>query len=210
MAHRLSSFPLVYRFVSFSGYLAVRRCFGIPRLLRSRRLPCLAFGATARCSFLLQRNQFHAVRGQRTRYRVTVPGCGFFFDQLEILRPTDPVALHAETARAPRQMIVSCLYPTYVRGEAFLAARQGAQAAAEFQKILDHSGIVWNCWTGALARLGMARANALQARTSQGTAAADARVRTLADYKDFLTLWKNADPDIPILKQAKAEYARLQ
>jgi hypothetical protein len=56
---------------------------------------------------------------------------------------------------------ISCLYPTYIRGEAYLAARQGTQAAAEFQKILDHSGIVWNCWAGALARLGVARANAL-------------------------------------------------
>ena len=62
---------------------------------------------------------------------------------------------------------LSCLYPSYVRGEAFLAAGQGGAAAAEFQKILDHSGIVWNCWTGALAHLGVARANALQAKTSQ-------------------------------------------
>ena len=88
-------------------------------------------------------------------------------------------------------------------------AGQGKQSAAEFQKILDHSGIVWNCWTGALARLGVARANALQARTSQGADADAARVRALAAYKDFLTLWKDADPDIPILK-AEAEYARLQ
>jgi DNA-binding winged helix-turn-helix (wHTH) protein/tetratricopeptide (TPR) repeat protein len=64
---------------------------------------------------------------------------------------------------------ISCLYPTYVRGEAYLAAGQGSPAAAEFQKILDHSGIVWNCWTGALAHLGMARANALESRTSQGS-----------------------------------------
>jgi len=105
---------------------------------------------------------------------------------------------------------VSCLYPTYVRGEAYLAAGQGNAAAAEFQKILDHSGIVWNCWTGALAHLGVARANALQSRTSQGADADAARVRALAAYKDFLTLWKDADPDIPILKQAKAEYAKLQ
>ena len=104
----------------------------------------------------------------------------------------------------------SCLYPTYIRGEAYLAARQGTQAAAEFQKILDHSGIVWNCWTGVLARLGVARANALQARTSQGADAATARVRALAAYQDFLALWKDADPDIPILKQAKTEYAKLQ
>ena len=104
---------------------------------------------------------------------------------------------------------ISCLYPTYIRGEAYLATAQGRAAAAEFQKILDHSGIVWNCWTGALARLGAARANALQARTSQGADADAARVRALAAYKDFLTLWKDADPDIPIFKQAKAEYAKL-
>ncbi len=105
---------------------------------------------------------------------------------------------------------ISCLYPTYIRGEANLAAGQGKEAAAEFQKIIDHSGIVWNCWTGALAHLGLARANALQARTSQGGDADAARARALAAYKDFLTLWKDADPDIPIYKQAKAEYARLQ
>jgi eukaryotic-like serine/threonine-protein kinase len=105
---------------------------------------------------------------------------------------------------------LSCLYPTYIRGEAYLAAGQGKEAAAEFQKILDHSGIVWNCWTGALAHLGVARANALQAKNSSGADADLARVRALAAYKDFLTLWKDADADIPILKQAKAEYAKLQ
>jgi eukaryotic-like serine/threonine-protein kinase len=105
---------------------------------------------------------------------------------------------------------LSCLYPTYIRGEAYLANGQGKEAAAEFQKIIDHSGIVWNCWTGALAHLGIARANALQAKTSQGADADAARVRALAAYNDFLTLWKDADPDIPILKQAKAEYAKLQ
>ena len=105
---------------------------------------------------------------------------------------------------------LSCLYPTYLRGQAYLAAGQGKEAAAEFQKILDHSGIVWNCWTGALAHLGVARANALQSRTSQGADADAARARALAAYKDFLTLWKDADTDIPILKQAKAEYAKLQ
>jgi eukaryotic-like serine/threonine-protein kinase len=109
---------------------------------------------------------------------------------------------------------LSCLYPVYVRGEAYLAAGQGSAAATEFQKILDHSGIVWNCWTGALAHLGVARANALQSRTfqgqGQGADANAARVRALAAYKDFLTLWKDADPDIPILREAKAEYAKLQ
>jgi eukaryotic-like serine/threonine-protein kinase len=105
---------------------------------------------------------------------------------------------------------LSCLYPVYVRGQTYLAGGQGNTAAAEFQKILDHSGIVWNCWTGALAHLGVARANALEARTSQGADADAARVRALAAYNDFLTLWRDADPDIPILKQAEAEYAKLQ
>ena len=105
---------------------------------------------------------------------------------------------------------ISCLYPTYVRGEAYLAAGQGSAAVTEFKKILDHSGIVWNCWTGALAHLGVARANALQAKTAQGADADAARVRALTAYEDFLALWKDADPDIPILKEAKAEYAKLQ
>jgi hypothetical protein len=97
-----------------------------------------------------------------------------------------------------------------VRGESYLAAGQGSAAAAEFQKIIDHSGIVWNCWTGALAHLGVARGNALQARNSSGADADAARVRALAAYKDFLTLWKDGDSDLPILKEAKAEYAKLQ
>jgi serine/threonine protein kinase/tetratricopeptide (TPR) repeat protein len=105
---------------------------------------------------------------------------------------------------------ISCLYSVYERGEAYLAAGQGSAAAAEFQRILDHTGIVMNCWTGALAHLGVARANALQAKTAHGADADAARVRALAAYKDFLMLWKDADPDIPVLKEAKAEYAKLQ
>jgi tetratricopeptide (TPR) repeat protein len=105
---------------------------------------------------------------------------------------------------------ISCLYHVYVRGEAYLAAGQGKEAAAEFQKIIDHSGIVWNCWTGALARLGVARANGLQARNSSGADADLARVRALAAYKEFFVIWKDADADIPVLKQAKSEYAKLQ
>jgi len=141
--------------------------------------------------------------------------------QLALDRKNPAVAINALQAASPIELgqiafvcNISCLYPTYVRGEAYLAAGQGNAAAAEFQKILDHSGVVWNCWTGALAHLGVARANALQSRTFQGQgqgADADAaRVRALAAYKDFLTLWKDADPDIPILKQAKAEYAKLR
>ena len=105
---------------------------------------------------------------------------------------------------------VSCLYPTYIRGQAYLAANQGKEAAAEFQKILDHTGIVWNCWTGSLAHLGVARANALIAKSAQGADADIARTRSLAAYKSFLTLWKDADPSLPLLHQAQSEYAKLQ
>jgi hypothetical protein len=103
----------------------------------------------------------------------------------------------------------SCLYPTYVHGQAYLAAGKGSAAASEFQKILDHSGMVGNCWTGALAHLGIARANALESRISQGADADAAHKRALAAYREFLTLWKDADAGIPILKHAKVEYAEL-
>ena len=137
--------------------------------------------------------------------------------QLALNKKNPAAAVSALQAASPIELgqiqfvaNISCLYPTYVRGEAYLATGQGSAAAAEFQKILDRSGIVWNCWTGALAHLGVGRANALEARTSQGTDADAARVRALAAYKDFLTLWKDADPDIPILIAAKSEYAKLQ
>jgi tetratricopeptide (TPR) repeat protein len=104
---------------------------------------------------------------------------------------------------------ISCLYPTYIKGQAYLAAGQGRSAAGEFQKIVDHSGLVWNCWTGALAHLGVARANALEAKSQEGADADAARVRALAAYKTFLDLWKNAEPGIPVYKEAKAEYAKL-
>jgi eukaryotic-like serine/threonine-protein kinase len=132
--------------------------------------------------------------------------------QLALDKRNPAAALTALQAASPIELSgpFSCLYHLYVRGEAYLAAGQGTAATAEFQKIIDHSGIVQNCWTGALAHLGVARANALQSRTSQGADADAARVRALAAYKDFLTLWKDADPDVPILKEARAEYAILQ
>jgi len=92
------------------------------------------------------------------------------------------------------------LYPVYLRGQAYLLMRQGSPAGAEFQKYVDHRSVVNSCPLGALARLGLARAYALQGDTPKARAA----------YQDFLTLWKDADPDIPILKQAKAEHAKLQ
>jgi hypothetical protein len=92
------------------------------------------------------------------------------------------------------------LYPVYLRGEAYLALNQGGAASAEFQKILDHPGVVLNEPIGALSHLGLGRAYAL--------AGDNAKARTA--YQDFFALWKSADPDIPILKQAKAEYAKLK
>ncbi|MGD1081791.1 MAG: protein kinase [Candidatus Sulfotelmatobacter sp.] len=92
------------------------------------------------------------------------------------------------------------LYPAYVRGEAYLALRDGSAAAAEFQKFLDHKGMLANCPLAALARLGLARAYAIQGDSAKAKTA----------YQDFLTLWKDADPDIPILKEAKTEYAKVQ
>jgi serine/threonine protein kinase/tetratricopeptide (TPR) repeat protein len=93
----------------------------------------------------------------------------------------------------------SCLYPAYLRGEAYLAAGQEG-ATAEFQKVIDHPGIVVNCVTGALAHLELGRSYAL----------AGDKTKAKAAYQDFLTLWKDADPDIPVLKEAKAEFAKLQ
>jgi eukaryotic-like serine/threonine-protein kinase len=128
---------------------------------------------------------------------------------LQVLQPASP-PLEFGTVAFSANASGSCLYPTYIRGQAYLAAGQGAAATAEFKKILDDGGIVWNCWTGALAHLAIARANALQARTAQGADADAARVRALTAYKQFLELWKDGDPDIPILKEAKSEYAKLR
>jgi serine/threonine protein kinase/tetratricopeptide (TPR) repeat protein len=102
------------------------------------------------------------------------------------------------------------MFPQYVRGEAYLAAHQGSEAAGEFQNILDHPGIVACEPIGALAHLQLGRAYALEAQSGHGADAAAARSKARAAYQDFLTLWKNADPNIPILKQAKAEFARLK
>jgi hypothetical protein len=105
-----------------------------------------------------------------------------------------------ELGENPFLLNISCLYPVYVRGEAYLAAGQGSAAGSEFQKIIEHGGIVWNCSTGALAHLGLARALALT----------DDKAKARAAYQDFFALWKDADPGIPILIQAKAEFAKQQ
>jgi serine/threonine protein kinase/tetratricopeptide (TPR) repeat protein len=111
-------------------------------------------------------------------------------------------AIEALVSVAPYELgsVGQALYPVYLRGEAFVAAHQGSAAVVEFQKILDHPGVIANSPIGALAHLGLARAYALSGDTAKAQAA----------YQDFLALWKDADPDIPILQQAKAEYAKLQ
>jgi eukaryotic-like serine/threonine-protein kinase len=116
---------------------------------------------------------------------------------LEILRAAAPYELGMTTSSTYGW---NSLHPVFVRGEAYLAAHQGSEAAAEFRKILDHRGIVLNEPIGALAHLQLGRAYSMQGDTAKAKAA----------YQDFLTLWKDADPDIPILIAAKAEYAKLK
>ncbi len=128
--------------------------------------------------------------------------------KLALLQASPQEALHVLEAAAPYELGLPAnslynwpnLYPIYVRGEAYLAAHQGREAAAEFQKILDHRGIVLNEPIGALAHLQLARAYSLQGNAAKARAA----------YQYFLTLWKDADSDVPILKQAKDEYAKLR
>jgi DNA-binding winged helix-turn-helix (wHTH) protein len=128
--------------------------------------------------------------------------------KLALLRSNPQQALDTLGAAAPYELGLPSislynwpnLYPVYVRGEAYLAAHQGNEAASEFQKILEHRGIVLNEPIGALAHLQLGRAYALQGDAAKSRAA----------YQDFLTLWKDADPDIPILIAAKAESAKLK
>jgi DNA-binding winged helix-turn-helix (wHTH) protein/tetratricopeptide (TPR) repeat protein len=122
---------------------------------------------------------------------------GSISEAVESLRAAAPYDL-GESTVGPYSW--SALYPVFVRGEAYLTARQGKEAAAEFQRVLDQRGLVLNEPIGALARLQIGRAYAMQGDAAKAKAA----------YQDFLTLWKDADPNIPILKQAKAEYAKLQ
>ena len=116
---------------------------------------------------------------------------------LEDLRATAPYELGTPL---PQFEVGGSLYPVYIRGEAYLLLHQGKEAAAEFQKFLDHSGVTVNCPLGALAHLQLGRAYALQADKTKARRA----------YQDFFALWKDADADIPILIAAKSEYAKLQ
>jgi eukaryotic-like serine/threonine-protein kinase len=126
----------------------------------------------------------------------------------------------------PSQTLNFALYPVYLRGQAYLAAQQSAPAGAEFQKILDHPGVVLNEPIGALAHLSLGGAYALEAipgsagvppasRKQQGAGKMpalpdEALTKARVAYQDFFALWKDADPDIPILKEAKAEYTKLK
>jgi len=104
-----------------------------------------------------------------------------------------------ETGQPP-PMQLGTLYPAYVRGQTYLLAHRGGEAAAEFQKLVDHRGLLVDFCVGALAHLGLARAYALGGDTAKAKPA----------YQELFALWEDADPDIPILKEARAEYAKLQ
>jgi serine/threonine protein kinase len=117
---------------------------------------------------------------------------------IELLQVAVPYELGQP--RSTQTGFFGALYPIYARGQAYLAARQGAEAAKEFQKILDRPGIRVGDPIGVLAHVQLGRAYAMQGDTTKAKGA----------YQDFLNLWKDADPDIPILKQAKGEYAKLQ
>ncbi|HEX8815156.1 MAG TPA: protein kinase [Terriglobales bacterium] len=114
---------------------------------------------------------------------------------IDLLQPALPLDLGT-----PLPFQIATMYPTYIRGRAYLKAGQGQQAQAEFQKIVAHRGLVLNVILGALSHLQLARAYAMAGDT--------AKART--SYQDFFALWKDADPDVPILKEAKSEYAKLQ
>jgi eukaryotic-like serine/threonine-protein kinase len=112
---------------------------------------------------------------------------------LEIVRPY-------ERGQLIGNLSYSCMIPVYFRAEAYLDAKKGPQAFAEFQKLLDSRGIVGNCWSGALAILGQARAQALSGSKNAAR----------SSYQKFFDLWKTADSDVPILKSARAEFAKLK
>jgi DNA-binding winged helix-turn-helix (wHTH) protein len=143
-------------------------------------------------------NRFHESTLVQANYVPSVEA------QLALNRKDGPKALEYLQAAAPHEVGdpdgSNAWFPTFLRGQAYLMARQGREAAAEFQKILDHRGIVLCSSIGALARLQIARAFIMQGETAKARVA----------YQDFLNLWNTADSDIPVLKQAKAEYAKLQ
>ena len=115
---------------------------------------------------------------------------------LELLEAVKPY----ERGQLIGNLSYTCMFPVYLRGEAYLAARKGAEASAEFQKLMDNRGLVGNCWSGALAHLGKGRAQALSGSTSAAK----------TSYQEFFSLWKDADSNVPVLKAARAEFAKLK
>jgi hypothetical protein len=138
-------------------------------------------------STLVQRNYLPSIRAQLALNRMDAARA---LDNLQMAAPYELGNSDGSNA----------LFPVFLRGQAYLLARQGRDAAAEFQKILDHAGTVLSESIGPLAHLGLARAYALEGDMSKAR----------SGYQEFFTLWKDADPDLPILKQAKVEYAKLQ
>ena len=121
--------------------------------------------------------------------------------RISLTRNDPSNAIEALQAAAPYELSANgYCYPIYIRGQAYLSAHQGREAAVEFQKIIHHRGVVGNDSIGALAHLQLGRAYVIAGDSAKAKTA----------YQVFLTLWKDADPDIPILNQAKAEYAKLQ
>jgi tetratricopeptide (TPR) repeat protein len=117
-------------------------------------------------------------------------GRGDFAKTVDAFQPVMPFELSS----------AANLDPAYIRGMAYLKLNKGAEAAAEFQKLIDHRGVVGTSITGPLAHLGLARARVLQ----------NDRAGARTEYQNFLALWKDADTDIPIFKHAQAEYAQLK
>jgi eukaryotic-like serine/threonine-protein kinase len=126
---------------------------------------------------------------------------------LDALQPTVPYELGQQ---AGNSALAPALYPVYIKAEAYRLARDGHKAAAEYQKILDHRGVVVNGPIGCLAHLGLGRAYALEAQSAQAADAESLRAKARTAYQDFFALWKDADTDIPILQEAKGEYVKLK
>jgi tetratricopeptide (TPR) repeat protein/predicted Ser/Thr protein kinase len=141
-----------------------------------------------------------AIRGQLALDRNDAPKA------IELLQAASTYELGYPGTRSFSQN----LYPVYVRGGAYLGAHQGEQAAVEFQKIIDHRGVVGNEPIATLAHLGLARALVLEAAAAPAAESAAAKAKALAAYNNFFALWKNADPSVPILQQARTESAKLK
>jgi eukaryotic-like serine/threonine-protein kinase len=206
----------------WQGLSALREAvFGFPAEARAQAAEVLKFAPESRDAQVLAAMSYAAANDQgraqkilddlRARYvtntivqQVWLPT---ILAQFELLRPNPAKAIQLlepvkpfERGQLIGNLSNSCLIPPYLRGQAYLAMKQGMQALAEFQKIQDSRGVVINCWAGSLGRLGKARAQALSGYAGAARTA----------YQDFLSLWKDADPDIPILKSARAEFAKLK